>query len=75
MTKKEKEQETREIREAVRVLKMAISNMAKRKAQRYEQEFLLQVRDMINEEIDINGYVQAHGAEYVADQVKQELQK
>ena len=75
MTKKEKEQETREIREAVRVLKIAISNIAKRKARRYEQEFLLQVRDMINEEIDINGYVQARSAEYETDQIKQELQK
>lgn len=73
MTKKEKEQETREIMEAVRVLKMAISNMAKRKAQRYEQEFLLQVRDMINEEIDINGYIKENSAEFTSNKIKEEL--
>lgn len=48
MTRKEKQQEEKELVQAVNVLRCTLREIAQRKARRYEQEFMLRVRDMID---------------------------
>lgn len=75
MTKKEREQEQREIAEAVKVMRVAIHSLARKKAERYEHEFLIQVRDEIDRIIAVNDYVVQHSAEYIGQQVTETLLK
>lgn len=75
MNKKEKRQEEQELEQAVRTLRATLRSIAHRKARRYEQEFLLRVRDMIDKEIGDQADANEAGAEYVAREVKRELTK
>lgn len=75
MNKKEKRQEEQELEQAVRTLRATLRGIAHRKARRYEQEFLLRVRDMIDQEIGCQADANAAGAEYVAREVKKEITK
>ncbi len=56
-------------------MRAAIRSIAHRKAQRYEQEFLHRVRDMIDEEIGANAEVNKRIPEFVAKEVKQEIER
>lgn len=73
MTKKEQQAETAELEKAVSVLKSALRGMAQRKAARYEAEFLLRVRDMIDREIETNEYVQEHYADVIGKDVSEQV--
>lgn len=75
MNKKERQAEEKELNEAVRTLRTALRYMARRKADRYEREFLLRVRDMIDREIADDAYISSHMAEMVGNEVKEELLK
>ena len=71
MNTKEKRQEEQELANAVSVLRATLRGIAHRKARRYEQEFLLRVRDMIDKEIGDNQY----SADYLAREVRKETTK
>ena len=58
-----------------RVLRCTLREIAQRKARRYEQEFMLRVRDMIDQEIDIHTEVSEGLADYTACEVKKEIMK
>lgn len=73
MTKKEQQAEEQELAKAVSVLKAALRGMAQRKAARYEAEFLLRVRDMIDREIETNEYVKDHYANHIGNEVTEQL--
>ncbi len=75
MKARERKQEEQELQQAVKVMRAAIRSIAHRKAQRYEQEFLHRVLDMINEEIGANAEASKYMHEYVAGEVKQEIGK
>lgn len=75
MTRKEKQQEEKELVQAVNVLRCTLREIAQRKARRYEQEFMLRVRDMIDHEIDIHTEVSEGLADYTACEVKKEIMK
>lgn len=75
MNARERKQEEQELQQAVKVMRAAIRSIAHRKAQRYEQEFLHRVRDMIDEEIGANAEVNKRMPEYVAGEVKREIEK
>lgn len=75
MTRKEKQQEEKELVQAVNVLRRTLREIAQRKARRYEQEFMLRVRDMIDQEIDIYTEVSEGLADYMACEVKKEIKK
>lgn len=75
MTRKEKQQEEKELVQAVNVLRCALREIAQRKARRYEQEFMLRVRDMIDQEIDIHTEVSEGLADYTACEMKKEIMK
>lgn len=75
MTRKEKQQEEKELVQAVNVLRCTLREIAQRKARRYEQEFMLRVRDMIDQEIDIHTEVSEGLACYTASEVKKEIMK
>lgn len=75
MTQKEKQQEEKELVQAVNVLRCTLREIAQRKARRYEQEFMLRVRDMIDQEIDIHTEVSEGLADYTACEVKKEIMK
>ncbi len=75
MTRKEKQQEEKELVQAVNVLRCTLREIAQRKARRYEQEFMLRVRDMIDQEIDIHTEVSEGLADYTACEVKKEIMK
>lgn len=75
MTRKEKQQEEKELVQAVNVLRCTLREIAQRKARRYEQEFMLCVRDMIDQEIDIHTEVSEGLADYTACEVKKEIMK
>lgn len=73
MTKKEQQAEEQELTKAVSVLKAALRGMAQRKAARYEAEFLLRVRDMIDREIDANEFAREHTANYIGKEVTEQI--
>ncbi len=75
MNQRERKQEEKELQQAVKVMRAAIRSIAHRKAQRYEQEFLIRVRDMIDEEIGANAEVNKRMPEFVAKEVKQEIER
>ena len=75
MNKRERQAEEQELAQAVRTLRTALRGMAQRKAARYEAEFLLRVRDMIDREISDDAYISSHMAEMVGKEVKEELLK
>lgn len=75
MNQKEKRQEEQELEQAVRTLRATLRSIAHRKARRYEQEFLLRARDMIDQEIGDQSDANTLGAEYVAREVKKEITK
>lgn len=75
MNQKEKKAEEQELTKAVSVLCATIRSIAHRKARRYEQEFLIRVRDMLDMEIDSNADVSKASAKYVADEVEREILK
>ncbi len=75
MNKKELMAEERELATAVNVLRAALRSIAGRKARRYEHEFLIRVRDMLDREIGDSAEVSEYSADYVACQVKKEIQK
>lgn len=75
MTRKEKQQEEKELVQAVNVLRCTLREIAQRKARRYEQKFMLRVRDMIDQEIDIHTEVSEGLADYTAREVKKEIMK
>ena len=75
MTRKEKQQEEKELVQAVNVLRCTLREIAQRKARRYEQEFMLRVRDMIDQEIGIHSEVSEGLADYTACEVKKEIMK
>lgn len=70
MNAKERKQEEKELEQAVRTLRSAIRAIAHRKAQRYEQEFLFRVRDMISEEIKTDAEVKRSSASYLGKSVE-----
>lgn len=73
MTKKEQQAEQRELSKAVQTLTAALRAMAKRKAARYEAEFLHRVRDMIDREIEANEYVKEVYAAHIGNEVKEQV--
>lgn len=75
MNQKEKKREQQELEQAVRVLRATLRSIAHRKARRYEQEFLLRVRDMIDEEIGDQAEVNQYSADYLAREVRKETTK
>lgn len=75
MTQKEKQQEEKELEQAVKTLRATLRSIAHRKARRYEEEFLLRVRDMINREISDQAEVSEAIAGYLVREVKQEITK
>ncbi len=75
MNARERKQEEQELQQAVNVMRAAIRSIAHRKAKRYEQEFLHRVLDMINEEIGANAEASKYMHEYVAGEVKREIEK
>lgn len=75
MTRKEKQQEEKELVQAVNVLRRTLREIAQRKARRYEQEFMLRVRDMTDQEIDIYTEVSEGLADYMVCEVKKEIKK
>ena len=72
MNQKEKKREQQELEQAVRVLRATLRSIAQRKARRYEQEFLLRVRDMIDKEIGVQAEVNQYSADYLAREVRKE---
>lgn len=75
MTKKEKQQEEKELEQAVKTLRATLRSIARRKARRYEEEFLLRVRDMIDQEISDQAKISEVSADYLVREVKQEITK
>ena len=75
MTQKEKRQEEKELEQAVKTLRATLRSIAHRKARRYEEEFLLRVRDMIDREISDQAEVSETIAGYLGREVKEELTK
>lgn len=75
MNAKEKRQEEQELQKAVSVLRATLRSIAKRKACRYEQEFLHRVRDMIDQEIGDQAIANELSADFTAREVKQEITK
>lgn len=75
MNQKERKREEQELAEAVRALRSTLRSMAHRKARRYEQEFLVRVRDMIDQEIGDMEEVKKLNAAYVAREVEREINK
>lgn len=75
MTQKERKQEKKELEDAVKVLRVTLRSIAQRKARRFEQEFMLRVRDMIDEEISDMPEVNEYSADYIGSSVKTEILK
>ena len=75
MTQKERKQEKKELEDAVKVLRVTLRSIAQRKARRFEQEFMLRVRDMIDEEISDMPEVNEYSANYIGSSVKTEILK
>ena len=75
MTQKEKQQKEKELEQAVKTLRATLRSIAHRKARRYEEEFLLRVRDMIDREISAQAEVSEASADYLVREVKQEITK
>lgn len=75
MNKKEQKAEERELATAVNVLRATLRSIARRKARRYEHEFLIRVRDMIDREIGDSAEIGDIIADFVANDVKKEIQK
>lgn len=75
MNQRERKREEQEIADAVKVLRATLRSIAHRKALRYEQNFLGRVRDMIDQEISCNAEVSEASAEFLAREVKNEVQK
>ncbi len=75
MNARERKQEEQELQQAVKVMCAAVRGIAHRKAQRYEQEFLHRVRDMIDEEIKSNKEINHYLAAYVTGEVEAEITK
>lgn len=75
MTQKEKRQEEKELEQAVKTLRATLRSIAHRKARRYEEEFLLRIRDMIDREISDQAEVSETIAGYLVREVKEELTK
>lgn len=75
MNQKERKAEERELQEAVSVLSAKLRGIARRKAARFEQEFLIRVRDMIDEEIGVRADVSKISAEMTGRDVAREIQK
>lgn len=75
MTQKERKQEKKELEDAVKVLRATLRSIAQRKARRFEQEFMLRVRDMIDEEISDMPEVNEYSADYIGSSVKTEILK
>lgn len=75
MTKKEQKREEQELADAVRTLRATLRSIAHRKARRYEYEFLIRVRDMIDQEI--GGYDEFNkiAAKFVGREVVKEITK
>ena len=73
MTKKEQQAEQQELDKAVHTLTAALRAMAKRKAHRYELEFLHRVRDMIDREIEVSEYVNEHSANHIGNEVADQI--
>lgn len=75
MTKKEQKREEQELADAVRTLRATLRSIAHRKARRYEHEFLVRVRDMIDQEL--GGYEELNeiAAEFVGREVVKEITK
>lgn len=75
MNVKERKREEQEIGQAVRTLCATLRSIAHRKACRYEQEFLLRVRDVIDQEIGTQAEVNKARAEYMGREVVREISK
>lgn len=75
MNQREKKREEQELERAVNVLRSALRGIARRKAQRYEQEFLIRVRDMIDTEIAAQADANAFVTDLVTRKVKSEITK
>lgn len=75
MNQKEKRQEAQEIEQAVSTLRATLRSIAHRKARRFEQEFLVRVRDMIDQEIGTQAEVNEASADFTAREVKKEITK
>lgn len=75
MNAKERKREDQELQQAVKVMRAAIRSIARRKARRYEHEFLGRVRDMIDEELSGYEEVNEASADYVGCKVKTEIMK
>ncbi len=75
MNQKERKAEERELQKAVSVLCATLRGIAHRKAARFEQEFLIRVRDMIDEEIGVRADVSKISAEMTGREVAREIQK
>lgn len=72
---KERKQEERELEQAVHTLRTTLRSIAHRKVRRYEQEFLLRVRDMIDQEIGDQAEVNKASSEYIGCEVAKEISK
>lgn len=63
----------KEVSEAVKTLMATLRSIADMKARQYKRDFLLQVRDEINEEIKVHDFVDKHSADMTALQVEKQL--
>lgn len=75
MNAKEKRQEEQELAKAVSVLRATLRSIAHRKARRYEQEFLIRVRDMIDQEIGDQADANELSADFTAREIRREITK
>ncbi len=75
MNQRERKQEEQELQQAVKVMRATIHSIAHRKAQRYEQEFLHRVRDMIDIEIKNDKEINRYLARHISDEIETEITK
>ncbi len=75
MNARERKQEEQELQQAVKVTCAAVRGIAHRKARRYEQEFLLRVRDMIDIEIKNDKEINNYLARHISDEIETEITK
>lgn len=73
MNKKQQKAEREEMEQAIRTLCAVVRSMARKKAKRYEAEFLVMARDMLNEEIESLSIIDEMLAESIGKEVAETL--
>lgn len=75
MTQKERKQQERDINDAVNALMMAVTAMARKKAREYELSLLCEIRDRIQQSIDIETENEPIINRHVANKIEEQLNK